>query len=140
MYVGHPLPKKSRPVAKVPRFSHATGFRQLPEAWLAVWAAFFRGESRDALEQLVLSLVENAGARRRPRAIQELLNEVAYFWKHEAVPLARMRKLAAYQGYPVPQKERDLIFLRARYLLAERRAARNVKAARRPPDPTSSPG
>jgi hypothetical protein len=112
-FVGHSSPKNKHR-SKV-RFSHHYVFRQLPEDWRASWGAFFRGESRDALAELVLALTENAGARRSPKKIQALLNSLAQFWRHEIVPLRKARASSGFLNYPVPQAERDLIFLRQRH-------------------------
>ncbi|MGZ3689074.1 MAG: nucleotide excision repair endonuclease [Bdellovibrionota bacterium] len=110
-YVGHPTPSK----APRTKGSWIFAFRQLPSGWLELWARFWRGESKEALETLLLALTENAGARRKPGEIQEQLNSLTRFWKHEARPLAAARKAAAFAAYPVPQTERDLIFLKRRY-------------------------
>lgn len=110
-YVGHRVRRRSS--GPIRRYSHLLSYRQLPESWCAEWSLFLRGESRRAVETLVLSLLENAGARRRPGKIQAQLDAIQRFWRHEAVPLARAARLAAFEGYPVPQRERDLIFLKA---------------------------
>jgi hypothetical protein len=68
------------------------------------------------MEQLVLALVENAGARRKGHEVQEHLNNLKRFWNHEAKPLAKARAAAAYESYPVLQKDRDIIFLKYRSL------------------------
>jgi hypothetical protein len=112
-FVGHSSPKNKHR-SKV-RFSHHYIFRQLPEGWIRSWDAFFRGESRDALAELILALTENAGARRSPKKIQKLLNALARFWRHEIAPLRKAREVARFTGYPVPQSERDFIFLRYRH-------------------------
>lgn len=109
-FIGHRMSK----IERREKYSYVYGFRQLPRSWVDLLESFWKGQSRDAIEELVLALVENAGARRKKRDIQELLNHLGHFWKHEAMPLARARDSAAYHEYPVPQKERDLIFLKHR--------------------------
>jgi len=97
-----------------PKFSYSRSFRRFPEEWQCHWRRFWRGESKEALEHLVLALIENAGARKRTKEVQENLNYLSRFWRHEAVPLARARIFNQYTQYPVPQKDRDLIFLKFR--------------------------
>ena len=63
------------------------------------------------MEELILNLVENAGARGRPSKVQEYLDELKRFWRHEVLTLAKIRKATGYMEWPVPQYERDLLFL-----------------------------
>lgn len=112
-YVGHKIKKPARQTGAA-KHSYIVAFRQLPEAWLEDWSRFFKGESNLAAENLVLSLVENAGARNSPDEVQESLNSLKRFWRHEARKLQRMLKAARYPNYPLPQKERDLLVLRYR--------------------------
>ena len=109
-YVGHLVKRRGR--APVKKYSYTYAFRQLPENWEFAWSAFLRGESRAAAEDLVLSLVENAGARNAAGEIQEHLNALKRFWRHESLPLQRARTSTGFAEFPVPQRERDLIFLR----------------------------
>ena len=63
------------------------------------------------MEELILNLVENTGARRRPSKVQEHLDELKRFWRHEVLTLAKVRKATGYTEWPVPQYQRDLVFL-----------------------------
>jgi len=63
------------------------------------------------MEELILNLVEKTGARRRPGKVQEHLDELKHFWKHEALTLAKVRKATGYTAWPVPQYQSDLVFL-----------------------------
>jgi hypothetical protein len=63
------------------------------------------------MEELVLTLVKNSGARRKSSKVQEHLDELKRFWKHEVVTLARIRKATGFREWPVPQYQRDLVFL-----------------------------
>ncbi len=119
MFVGHKSPRRRS--QRFVRFSHEAFFRQLPESWLVDWGRFLKGESSDALATLVLSLVENAAARRKPKLIQEKLNEVKRFWKHEARPLKQVLDHSRERTYPVPQSERDRLFLSYRLAVTEKR-------------------
>ncbi len=104
-FVGHK--EKSR--------AGAHGFRQIPQGWREDWILFFAGKSRVALESLSLRLLESAGARARAGEIQESLETLQRFWELEAVPLQRAIRDTRYEGaYPVPQAERDPLFIRWR--------------------------
>jgi excinuclease ABC subunit C len=93
----------------------AHGFRQIPADWRETWEAFFAGTSRQALDTLTLRLLESAGARARAAEVQESLAVLLRFWQLEAAPLRQAMCDTAYAGaYPVPQDERDLLFIRWR--------------------------
>jgi len=108
-FVGHVNPSNRR--NRLPRYSYLISFRRLPPPWAEAWAAFFKGESALALEELVLNLVENTGARRKAGKVQEHLDELKRFWRHEVLTLARVRKATGCGLWPVPQYQRDLLFL-----------------------------
>lgn len=111
-YVGHRVPGKARGAGSR---SYVFSFRRLPEETLPQWSGFWKGETREALEKLVFALLENAGARRQKSDVEEHLKAVDRFWKHEARRLAKACKAAGYERYPVPQADRDLIFIRSRF-------------------------
>jgi hypothetical protein len=71
-----------------------------------------------ALEQLSLRLLEHDGACARSAAIHADLRAVERFFEDEASTLARAITATGYVGYPVPQRERDALFLRSRVSLA----------------------
>jgi predicted GIY-YIG superfamily endonuclease len=108
-FIGHVNPSKKR--ARVPPHSYIFSFRRLPSHWAEVWASFYKGESPVAMEELVCNLVENAGARRRSRKVQEHLDELKRFWRHEVLTLARVRKATGCADWPVPQYQRDFVFI-----------------------------
>jgi len=108
-FVGHVNPSSRR--SRIPRHSHMFSFRRLPSNWPGIWASFYKGESALAMEELILDLVENTGARRRPKKVQEHLDELKRFWTHEVLTLAKVRKATGYTEWPVPQYLRDLLFL-----------------------------
>jgi predicted GIY-YIG superfamily endonuclease len=107
-FVGHVNPSIRR---RIPRHSYIFSFRRLPSGWAGMWAGFYKGESALAMEELILKLVENSGARHRPGKVQEYLDELKRFWRHEVLTLARARKATGYTEWPVPQYQRDLVFL-----------------------------
>lgn len=100
---------------KLPRGCHHLSFRRIPDEWVGLWARYFRGESPEALEQLVLALIESSSARRSSRDVQEWINSLKRFWRFEALPLKRAREKAGRFAYPVPQAVRDELFIIARY-------------------------
>jgi excinuclease ABC subunit C len=108
-FVGHANPSSRR--SRIPRYSYIFSFRRLPPEWAGGWASFYKGESALAMEELILTLVENAAARRSPNKVQEQLYELKRFWKHEALTLAKARKTTGCGEWPVPQYQRDLVFL-----------------------------
>jgi hypothetical protein len=111
-YIGHPVKMKRE--ARV-RYSHHFAFRQLSSDWVRDLDLFWKGESRAALEELTLALLEKASARSRRDEVQDHLNALKRFWKHEAQPLAEARAITGFQEYPVPQLQRDHLFLKRRH-------------------------
>jgi predicted GIY-YIG superfamily endonuclease len=115
-FVGHPAARRPRDRLSVPRHSHVFMFRRLPREWPELWKALFRGASRVALEQLSLRLLEYDGACARSEAIHTDLSAVERFFTDEASALAQAVTATEYVGYPVPQRDRDALFLRYRGL------------------------
>lgn len=115
-YVGHRESQKNRKKSPQPQFSSTSGFRQIPNDLSCLLSDFLKGESRDFLKTLTLALLENAGARKRATSIQEYLQELVYFFRHEALILHRARKAAAWTGFPVAQEDRDKVFILSRKL------------------------
>jgi GIY-YIG catalytic domain len=116
-FVGHPVPRpRCREIAAGGR-AVVVGFRRLPTDAPARWAELLRGASREPLEALALELLEHPGAVARRAEIQEDLAAVALFFEAEAHALARARHAIGYGGYPVPQRDRDLLFVESRQAL-----------------------
>jgi GIY-YIG catalytic domain len=115
-FVGHPTARRPRDRLRVPRHSHVCIFRRLPRSWPELWKALLRGVSRVALEQLSLRLLEHDGACARSAAIHADLRAVERFFDDEASTLAKAITATGYVGYPVPQRDRDAVFLRYRDL------------------------
>lgn len=113
-FVGHPVPRhRCRRFVAAPH-SHVLGFRRLPSETADGWRRLLRGESRSALEALALELIEHDGARARAAEIGERLLAIDRFFGEEARALARAIAVTGYSGYPVPQRERDLLFTTSR--------------------------
>jgi excinuclease ABC subunit C len=113
-FVGHPESRSRRDRRATAAHSYVFGFRRLPEPWPGQWGRLLRSGSREALEALALRLLEHPGARARSREVQEDLRAVARFVEEEAAPLAAVRAATGFAAYPVPQRERDGLFLRYR--------------------------
>jgi len=113
-YVAHQAPASRRRIGRV-RGVWTQEFRKVPPILGASIEAFLRGETENEfLPELVLALVENAGARARRKAVQEELQTCARFWRHECERLAQASAKAGFTQYPVPQDLRDEVFLRSR--------------------------
>lgn len=110
-YVGH----RSRVKRSTSSGFYVFTFRRLDPRLVDVWSRFFSGESRDALRDLTLALVENAGARGHAADVQGSLDALLRFWDEEARPLAEARARTGFATYPVPQHERDVLFVEARH-------------------------
>ena len=108
-YVGHVNPSNRR--NRSFEYSYIFSFRRLPSNWAGAWASFYRGQSALAMEELILKLVENSGARRKTSKVQEHLDELKRFWRHEILTLAKVRKVTGCKEWPIPQYQRDLVFL-----------------------------
>jgi excinuclease ABC subunit C len=108
-YVGHANPSNRR--RSNLRYSYIFSFRRLPSRWAGAWASFYKGESALAIEELILKLAENGGARSRPTRVQEYLDELRRFWKREVLILAKVCKANGGGEWPVPQHQRDLAFI-----------------------------
>lgn len=112
-FVGHLAPRPRRARMPAP-YSYVFAVRRLPGDWPALCGRLLRGVSRDALEDLALRLVEQAGARARRAEVQQHLDAVRRFFAEEAAPLAAAIAATGYARYPVPQHERDALLLRHR--------------------------
>lgn len=113
-FIGHPIFRSRRWRRRVAPHSYIVGFRRLPVQWPAWWRPMLRGTSREGLEQLSLALLEHAGARARSAEIEADLRAVERFFDEEASALAAVIVAAGYARYPVPQQERDVLFLQYR--------------------------
>jgi hypothetical protein len=82
-----------------------------------VWASFYQGESPHAIEELILKLVENTGARLKRSKVQDHVDDLKRFWRQEVLTLRKVRKATGCSEWPVPQHQRDLIFLTYRDLV-----------------------
>jgi excinuclease UvrABC nuclease subunit len=112
-FLGHPVPKNR--LGKTERYSYLCGFRRLPPNFLETWTEFFKGNSKEALEDLSMHLLEKPGARAKAEEVQENLYALRRFWRFEATLLARAMKAMDWKEPYVAQHERDLLFLQLRH-------------------------
>lgn len=88
--------------------------RKLDAAWKERWSAFLRGASREALRALAFALLDKPGARRDAKAVEDDLAALDRFYRHEAQKLALACQRTGETRWPVPQVDRDALFLRSR--------------------------
>lgn len=79
-----------------------------------MWGRLLQGVSREVVEWLALDLLEHAGARATRVEIQDDLRAIGRFFETEARVLARARTVTGYSRSPVPQQDRDPLFVRYR--------------------------
>lgn len=113
-FVAHPTARRRRDRQSGPRHSHVYTFRRFPRDWPELWRALLRGVSRAALEELSLRLLDHAAARARGGEVEADLRALDRFFDAEASTLAEAIAATGYVGYPVPQRDRDALFLRYR--------------------------
>lgn len=113
-YVGHPLSKKDLSAEGRSPYSYLFGFRQIDSSWAPLLSRYFKGESKELLEALVLTLLERPGARKESEKVQERLQLIKRFYRYEARPLAKAIEAIQFPDYPVKQLDRDPLFLSAR--------------------------
>jgi GIY-YIG catalytic domain-containing protein len=124
-FVGHINP--SHRSKAFPKYTYIFSFRKLPSQWAELWTSFYKGESALAMEELILNLLENTGARSKSSQVQQHIDELTRFWRHEVVRLAKVRKATGFEEWPVPQYQRDLVFLSYRTAVASFRGERELR-------------
>ena len=114
-WVGHPEPRKST-AAEEARDEHSWvfGFRRLPSAHVTAWNAFFRGEHDVIVADLACKLLDKPSARAKASEVQTDLRSLQRFFEDEASVLRRAVAELSFPSWPVPQAERDPLFLRVR--------------------------
>ncbi len=113
--IGHPVAKGKLPkpvsLEGVKKPGYVYGFRQIPPEWFNRLESFFRGEDFTAIEELSVLLLERPTAVARSEETQEFLYSIRRLWRHEILVLKKACERAGFKTYPVPQKERDLVFI-----------------------------
>ncbi|MFO0750456.1 MAG: nucleotide excision repair endonuclease [Myxococcota bacterium] len=85
-----------------------------PSALPQTWDLFFRGDDDAALGDLSLRLLEKPSARAKAAEIQADLETLRTFYDCEARPLRDAVRHTGFAHWPVPQPERDPLFMRFR--------------------------
>lgn len=113
-FLYHPASKKSTEKPKGVKHSYLLGLRKLPPPKLEKIKQFLKGDSRELLEDITWKLLEKKAARVLSWSVQEDLDHLARFFRYEAKPLNNVLQKISWEIYPIPQIERDLVFLRSR--------------------------
>jgi len=113
-FLGSPVTRKRLDAYGGIPYTYFFGFRQLPAGWFQEWCRFFAGEDGQVLGELSCQLLEKASARAIGEEIEEDLHSIRQFWDGEIAPLAKAVAVTGYRNYPVPQSERDPLFIRFR--------------------------
>ncbi len=89
-------------------------FRGIHPSWVGHLESFLLRGARDALTQLVLDLADQPQARSRPGQVQDCLNFLEYFRRHEILTLHRATTETQFPSYPVSQTQRDPLLIHYR--------------------------
>jgi len=114
-WVGHPEPRHRLGVdAERDQHSWVFGFRRLPPAYATAWPPFLRGEHDAILADLACRLLDKPSACAKAAEVQADLSALARFFSEEAHALRCAVTEVGFEAWPVPQAERDPLFLRFR--------------------------
>jgi len=113
--IGHAEPRSRLPEVPYRKGSHVVVFRRVPEPFLPAIRTFLSGESDALLEMLFLELLEESGARRTAKEVQERLRFLKEFYQEDACGLRDARTRAKRDEAFVPGGERDSLFIRVRH-------------------------
>ncbi|MBM4266246.1 MAG: hypothetical protein FJ144_06500 [Deltaproteobacteria bacterium] len=114
--LGHREPRTRMPELPRARGARVVGVRRLEPGHVSSLHRFLGGESRDALREISLALLEKPAARRDASEVQEALERLAAFYETD---LAKLRSALGQLGREiafVPQQERDALFIETRPL------------------------
>jgi excinuclease ABC subunit C len=113
-FLAHPEPRSRLPRVARPRGSRLVAFRRLDPDLLERIGRLLAGESKAAVEELSLRLLEKASARREAERVEADLRCVAAFYQSDLAKLRDALRAAGKSGSFVPQGERDALFLSQR--------------------------
>lgn len=113
-FLAHPEPRSRLPRVPRRRGSRLLGMRQLEPKLVDQLRRLLAGESRDALGELALRLLEKTAARRDAERVEDLLRQLAAFYASDLAKLRDALRAAGRTGSFVPQEERDALFLAQR--------------------------
>ncbi len=114
-FLGHREPSHRVSKFAPTTFTLVSGFRQI-HAELAVGLSdFLNGKNRNFLRVVIDTLLEKTSARSEAEKIQEAVNMLVVFFREETNRLKKAKKKAGYEHEFLSQKERDRIFILARF-------------------------
>lgn len=113
-FVAHPVPRRALGDDDDVEHSYVFGWRRLAPRWPAALDAFWRGEDPALLGDLAVALLDRAGARAQAEVVQADLRLLRAFFREEAAPLRAAVTATGFTAWPVPQADRDPLFLRYR--------------------------
>lgn len=123
---GHVEPRSRLPGAPRPRGSRLVAVRRVPPDLLEATHEFLSGTSNALLARLIAHLLESRQARTEAEGVQEALDCLDDFWKHDISGLRdALRTVGRPAGF-VPRGRRDALFIEARL-------ARGVSDGAKPP-------
>lgn len=113
--VGHPdKDRAKKSLGGRDEYAIVTGARRVPEALISPLTALLRGTSLELLPQVMMALLERPSATAKAPEIQADVDLAAAFFHEECEPLHKVIAQTGFATYPVPQAERDPLFLRYR--------------------------
>ena len=113
--VGHPdKDRAKKALGARDEYAIITGVRRVPEAFVPLLHALLRGESHELLPHIMVPLLERPSSTAKAPEIQADIDLVAAFFEEECEPLAKVIAATGYTTWPVPQHDRDPLFLRYR--------------------------
>lgn len=110
-YLGHEDYRGRKAYGDIP-FTRLTVLRQWPTD--IDLRAFFRGESADILQIMLLALLEKPDARNKSRDVQEQFAFLRLFYRTEALNLREKLRAERNEASMIPQVDRDPLFLRSK--------------------------
>ena len=114
-FLGHREPSQRVKNYAHMKYTHVSGFRQLHADLAVELSNFLNGKNRNFLRVAIDALLEKAGARGEAEKIQEAVNSLVRFFREEANRLKKAKKKAEFEGEFLSQKDRDRIFILARF-------------------------
>lgn len=124
-FLAHREPHSRLPRVARRRGSRLVAFRQLDPDLVEMIRQLLAGESRAAVAEFSLRLLEKAAARHEAERVEERLRLLAAFYDSDLVKLREALRAAGRSASFVPQHERDVLFLAQRDLTS---AARRLPA------------
>ncbi len=114
-FLGHREPSHRVKHIAPKEFTLVSGFRQIHAELADELSGFLNGKNRNCLRVVIDALLEKTSARSEAEKIQESVNTLVIFFREEANRLKKAKKKAGYEREFLSQKERDRVFILARF-------------------------